>query len=708
MLGLGEGYNGTMTNVFILLPAKQAAFVGVLTALFLTLLEIQRMTKYRMSAIIETATSPLRNQLRQTAAIIMVAAISILVSLCVLLPYTMAVMGSTFEILPFLAGWVFIYFGGVLITILLASGLFMITRSFDISFIIVGIMIVFSFFSNYYSNYLNFWVQTKVSLLSDATESYLQVDVILYTRLVWLLASSAVYLLGLTCIRRYGKNLLQSVLLCCRKVVLPVLTVLLAISVFYSVDYEPFFDTGPVLKSERVVDPETGIVIYKTDYSSFFVDESRNNDVTVESGKADMTVDTRKRVLKGVAVYPVRNPWGIKQDVAFSISAGLNILEVYENDVKIKFKKNKLDNFMTSVYHLKLTADKEATLRIIYEGSPKSSRDNQMRQWGITDKFVLIPYTYPVPTINLNIQMDCTLTLPEKLTLIMQNTVLKEVASEKIGYKTYEYKVNRRNWLIAGEYNIEKLIAGGQEIQFIYLKGREQVMKDNESAAVVADVVEFFTEKFGPLDFSGRPFIIAELDASFVSGGWGLGNMSVFGEAMFAGTGYKSSQEAANIEGGSGIGVAVHEIAHQWWGWSPDSVYVMEDAQSPWSSEGLTVYSTYLYMKERYGEEYAKQEFVDAWAKNTKKMKNAFYLTHLQYASKLPKNDAADIYTAFASTTRYEMMPYLLLKAEKLVGGEDAFVASLMKISQKYRRKELSYETFLMELGITKEDLQID
>lgn len=708
IFGLGHSYFGSMSNVFMLQPAQKAVFIGVLAALLLTLLEMQRMTKYRISGIIETATSPLLNQLRQTAAIIIVAAASLLASLCVLLPYTAVKMGSSFKMLPFLASWVFIYFGGISITVLFSSGLFMITRSLDISFIAVGILIAFSFFSSFGRCYLFFWVQTNVYYFSDATESHLQIDIILYTRLAWLLASCAVYVLGLACIRRYGKNLLLSLMLSFRKVILPVLAISLAAGSFYHVYNEPFFDKGPILKTERAVDPDTGIVVYKTDDSSFIVDESRNDIISITEGKTNIIVDTKKRLIKGEAVYKVNNPSGEKQDVPFTISAGLDFLEVYENNVKIGFKKNSLDNFMESVYHLTLTADKESTLRIVYEGSPKSSRDNQTRQWGITDKFVMIPYIYPLPGSRQNFLMDCRLTLPEKLTPIMENTVLKEAVPEKKGCKTYEYQPDRRYWLIAGEYNIEKLSVAGQDIHFIYQKGREKTIRDSKASAVVVDVVRFFSEKFGPLDFKGMPFIIAELDGSFVTGGWGLGNMSVFGEGMFAGTEYKGSPEAANVEGGSGIGVAVHEIAHQWWGWSPDSVYIQEDGQSPWSGEGLTVYSTYLYMKERYGNEYAKREFEDVWTKNTHKMQNAFYLTHLKYANKLPEKDAADIYGAFATTTRYEMMPYLLLKAQKLKGGEDAFVNSLKEISQKYRKQELTYDAFLSELGLTKEDMKID
>ncbi len=708
MFGLGNNYSGTMSGVLMLKPAKDAAFAGAFIALIFTLLEMQRMTKNRISAIVDTVTDSVRSQIRQTAAILAVVTVTLMGTLCVLLPYTAVVMSDVFKMAPFLASWGLIYFGAILTVVFLASGLFMITKNANISFVVVGVLILANSFIPIGSNYLFFWIQTRANSFSDATQSVLQIEVILYTRLVWLLLSIGVYITGLASIRRYGNNILRSILLSGRKILLPALAVLFTVCAIYLYCNEPFFDNGPIIKTERSVDPHTGIVIYTYDDSSFIVDESFNKTLQFISGKADVTVDTAHHVLRGEVTYTVRNDSGKEQDVSMCITPGIDFIEVYENDVKITFKKNELDNFMNSVYHLKVPKDNRTALRIVYGGTPKCNRNDQIRQWGITDQYVFIPEVYPVPNAGQRAPMECTLTLPQALTPIMQETVLTEIAPQQSGCKTYTYENVWPMWLFAGEYNIEKLNAGGQVVSFIYLKGREKAIKDSNAAAVVADVVDYFTEKFGPLDFHGMPFTIAELDNSVVDGGWQLGNMSVYGESMYAGAVYKGNPNAPNTEGGAGIGVAVHEIAHLWWGSSPDGVYITEDRISPWSAEGMAVFSTYLYMKDRYGEEYAKQAFTDVWETNTKRMQNAFYLTHLQYVRKLSDTDAADIYSAFASTTRYEMMPYLLLKAEKLVGGEDAFVSALGNISQKYRRQELTYNRFLKELGLTKEDMTID
>lgn len=722
LLGLGTRYfTGTMTDVLMLEPAKLAVFVGSFTTLFLTLLTMQRTIKFRMNSIIESTTDPMLNHLRQTMAIMLVACFSLLISFCVLLPYTAIFMRSIFSVKSFLSCWILIYLGGIIITILFAAGLFMLTRNFEISFLIVGSMIILSEFNGQFNNFLCYWLQTNLFTFSDVTGGQLQIDIILYSRAVWVLISSGIYVLGLACVRKYGQNLFLTFIRNSKKVVLPLFMVMLIISGGFLAHNQPFFDNGPFLRNVTTVDPKTGLVSTNTDQNSFIIDSTQNSSVIITSGKADITIDTQKRLLSGVAVFTIKNPLGWEEDVPLTISPGLEIKEVVEsavnvnkaqtkastNSVKINFKKNKDDNFMASVYHLKLTAARSAVLRIVYEGSLKNRKDTQMNQNGITDEYVFINQLYPRLSVNSLQEVTCTLTLPEKLTPLMPSTEFTETAAQKEGYRTYTFSSPYPQWLIAGDYVVENLKAGGLNIKFAYFKKAEQIMKKNKASQVVGDAVNFFTRKFGALDFHGQPLIIAELDAS-VSGGWAIGNMSMFAEDMFAGSQYKANPDLANQEGGSGIGVAVHEIAHQWWGWGPSSALIQGDGTSPWSAEGLTCYSTYLYLKERFGEDYAKREITDPWMLNTKKMQNAFYISNLQYINKMSNKDAATIYQKYASSTLYDVMPYLLMKAANLSGGEDTFVKKLSGLYQSYNGKILSYNEFLSYMHLTKEEMKID
>ena len=42
-------------------------------------------------------------------------------------------------------------------------------------------------------------------------------------------------------------------------------------------------------------------------------------------------------------------------------------------------------------------------------------------------------------------------------------------------------------------------------------------------------------------------------------------------------------------------------------------MFDIPEPDSPWSAEGLTVYTTYRIVKELYGEEYAQTHYIDQW-----------------------------------------------------------------------------------------------
>jgi hypothetical protein len=702
LFGLGgRYYSGTMSSVLILQPAGLAVIAAIFASVLLTLSEMHRVIKYNMNAIIETAASPIMNAIRRTAAVLCAAAFGTFLSLCVLLPYTWAVMGEVFDFKVFILCWLTVYLGGILVAVLLASGFYMISKSLEASFILIGGMLLLSLAVNSTRNYLMAWAQTSVLTLSDSTGSYLQFDVILYIRLIWLIAAAAVYTLGLACIRRYGKNLIRSFLHSVKKAVLPAIALLLAFGGLVLAGNEPFFDNGPMLKYERYVDEQTGIVVYNTDEDIFFFNPQINRQINISSGTVDVTIDTDRRILNGIARYTIINSSSVKQTAEFGIEPGLDFKEVSANGERIGFEKNKQDNFMESVYHIRLPAEKNIELVIKYEGSPRNRRDYQMRVSGITDKYIFLSKLYPILS-GSDKSLTFKVNLPDYFTPFVTHADLTEIPCEKKGIRTYQYKSSYPGWFIAGDYIVDEVKAGGTDILFMYFRGAEPIVQKNGGSERVADIVDFFSDKFGRLN-RGSPFIVAELDAA-VGGGWAFPNISVMSEGSFAGGAFKAVPGSENREGGVGIGTLVHEIAHQWWG---IGVYAAEDGKSPWSSEGLTVYSTYLYMKDRFGEEYAKTHFTDVWKQKSLKMQNAFYLLNLQYANKLPEDDAVNIYEGFSGSTKYELMPYMLLMAQEKAGSEDVFVSKLAEIYDGYRNNELSYDQFLSLIGLTKEDLKL-
>ena len=87
-------------------------------------------------------------------------------------------------------------------------------------------------------------------------------------------------------------------------------------------------------------------------------------------------------------------------------------------------------------------------------------------------------------------------------------------------------------------------------------------------------------------------------------GGYATAGASLLDEADF------TSASLGNTGKGAVPGeVFIHELVHQWWGLG--NMFDVADETSPWSSEGLTVYTTYRIAKELYGEDYAVENYVN-------------------------------------------------------------------------------------------------
>ena len=152
----------------------------------------------------------------------------------------------------------------------------------------------------------------------------------------------------------------------------------------------------------------------------------------------------------------------------------------------------------------------------------------------------------------------------------------------------------------------------------------------------------------------------------------------------------------------------IHELVHQWWGLG--NMFDVPEEDSPWSSEGLTVYTTYRIVKELYGEAYAQEHYVDQWRREVEDYYLNFYVRHPEYLEKLPEEERLTISNSLSQVRRYCEMPLKLLKAEALVGGEEAMDQILYGLFNReidYTYPYLTYQDFLDACGLTEEDLDL-
>ena len=155
--------------------------------------------------------------------------------------------------------------------------------------------------------------------------------------------------------------------------------------------------------------------------------------------------------------------------------------------------------------------------------------------------------------------------------------------------------------------------------------------------------------------------------------------------------------------------VFMHEIIHLYWG----DLGLLLDDDGMWSAEGLTVFTTYRIVKEKYGELYAKQYYVDKWKEDVKYLNNNLYYRHPEYIDRLPAGYKSLIETSVSTIKKYSLMPLMLLKAEEKLGGEAAMDKVLQKLYSKnmdYRMNEscCTFQDFLSTAGLTEEDIRIE
>ena len=177
-------------------------------------------------------------------------------------------------------------------------------------------------------------------------------------------------------------------------------------------------------------------------------------------------------------------------------------------------------------------------------------------------------------------------------------------------------------------------------------------------------MVEYCTEHYGPLSFysGGRLKLI---QSRVAGGGYAGSGASLLDEIDF------TAQNLGNADKGSAAGeVVIHELVHQWWGLG--NMFDQMDETSAWSSEGLTVYTTYRIVKALYGEQYAQENYVDQWQQTVDDYYLNFYVRNPAYLDALPEQYRADIANSLSAVRQYNEMPLKILKAEQLVGGEQA------------------------------------
>ena len=366
-----------------------------------------------------------------------------------------------------------------------------------------------------------------------------------------------------------------------------------------------------------------------------------------------------------------------------------------------------------ALWEITLPADEQVELVLEYGGFPRdwnlsstSQGDPEISETYLClENQTLLPYLLNVLPGEEGYPTTVEITLPESMLAIPFGTSEAEVIAERAdGTRTWRYGTNSTGGILyAGDYICERIEAGGMTIEFYYGRKHQAVMEAAGAADAVKAVVSYCTQHYGFPSAFGATGTLKLIQSRVAGGGYAGEGASLLDEADF------TTANLGNTSKGAVPGETfIHELVHQWWGLG--NMFDVTDETSPWSSEGLTVYTTYRIVKDLYGEDYAQKHYVEQWQQEVDDYFLNFYVRHPEYLEKLPEEERLNIAGSLSGVRHYSEMPLKILKAEQLVGGEEAMDQILHDLFNReidYTYPYLTYQDFLDACGLTEEELDL-
>ncbi len=684
----------TMLSIYIANPAIAGGMASGIMFGMLAVFELDRAARSRVDILIYAAVSPLCMALVRILTLMIAALITLGLAMLVWLPVSKLLIGSVFGFVDYVLAYPIFMGLAMPLGILSAAAAYQFTQRADLTMVLFAAFAALSL-TLWADNWQLCWLNPCVWALSDDFSNFRIFRSVVYMRLTWLVALSGVWTISWLCLRQYGKGLLGSLLLSVRRIYRP--TVALILLTFSVIAYagQPMVDNSNP--------DETAMLFNEVPYTE---------DVVCTGYTAQIFPDVNAGTLSGYTAYQFQNGSGQEQRVAFGINPGYAVSNVKANGLDVPFLVSDYQEYNEAMLEITIPADKQVELTMEYGGFPRENANMSTMQGSteISEEYMclenatLSPRLMNVPPDENMYPAAIEITLPYSMTLIpFGNSDAQVVAEHENGTKTWRYKRNSTGGIVyAGNYIREEVVVDGFTIEFYYGSKHKAVMESAGAVNAIKSVVDYCVEHYGYLSF-GDENKLKLIQSRVLGGGYAAGGASLLDEADF------TAENLSNADKGSESGeVMIHELVHQWWGLG--NMFDVSYPNSLWSAEGLTVYTTYRIVKELYGEDYAQKYYVAQWQKAVDDYYLDFYVRNPEYLAALPADKQLEITDNLTYVRQYCEMPLKILKAEALVGGEEA----MDKILNGLFNRELdpmypylTYQEFLNACGLTEEDLNL-
>ena len=644
-----------------------------------------------MDILTDAVVSPLTTALTRLLALLAATVLTVGLTMLVWLPISAGLIGAVFTGANYVLAYLLFLGLALPLGVLAAAAAYQFTRRADLSIVLFIAFCALSL-TVWAADWQLCWLNPCVWALSDDFSNLRVFRSVAWMRFTWLLALAGVWTISYLCIRQYGKGVFGSLARSVRRLYRPVIALALLACSGTAYAAQPFLDhSNPDL---------TVMSFYEIPYAE---------GVTFVHRTAQVFPDTDAGTVTGRASYQFRNTSGQEQSISFGINPGYAISNVKANGADIPFTVSDYQEYNEALLEVthsrrgRSGADHGVQRLSPGEYAHHAGRQGAERRIPLPGK-TLSPRVMNVMPGEAGYPAEIEITLPENMLAIPFGSSEAEVVAEhEDGTRTWRYEHNGAGGILyAGDYIREDIEAGGMTIEFYYGRKHQAVMEAAQAVDAVKEVVDYCTEHYGSLSF-GTGETLKLIQSRVAGGGYATTGASLLDEADF------TAANLGNTEKGGGAGeVMIHELVHQWWGLG--NMFDTSDPTSPWSAEGLTVYTTYRIVKELYGEDYAREHYVDQWQKAVDDYYLNFYVRNPEYLEMLPEQVQLAISNSLSQVRQYNEMPLKIYKAEQLVGGEEAMDQILHGLFNRELNPMypyLTYQEFLSACALTEEDLNL-
>ena len=682
----------TMLSMYLANPAIAGGAAGAILFGLLAIFELDRARRSRMDILTDSVVSPLTTALTRLLALLTAAVLTAGLTMLVWLPISAGLIGSVFTGVNFLLAYLLLMGLALPLGILAAAAAYQFTRRADLSIVLFIAFCALSI-TVWADDWQLCWLNPCVWALSDDFSNFRVFRSVAWMRLTWLAALVGVWTISYLCIRQYGKGIFGSLARSVRRIYRPAVALALLACSGTAYAAQPFIDNS---------NPDLTVMsFYEIPYAE---------GVTFLRRSAQVFPDTDAGTVTGRASYRFQNTSGQEQSISFGINPGYTISNVQANGTDVPFTVSDYQEYNEALLEVTIPAEEEVELTMEYSGFPQESIPTMQGGKELSSEYLCLENSALSPRVmnvlpgEAGYPTTIEITLPASMIAIPFSSSEAEVLSENAdGTRTWRYEANSAGGILyAGDYICEQIEAGGMTIEFYYSRKHQSVMEAAGAADAVKAVVDYCTEHYGTLSF-GTGETLKLIQSRVAGGGYAVGGASLLDEADFTIANLRDTNKGA-VPGETFI----HELVHQWWGLG--NMFDTVDSTSPWSAEGLTVYTTYRIVKELYGEDYAREHYVDQWQQAVDDYYLNFYVRHSEYLEMLPENEQLAISNSLSQVRQYNEMPMKILKAEQLVGGEEAMDQILHDLFNREldpMYPYLTYQEFLDACHLTEEDLNL-